>query len=351
MKMKPRHLLIWTAGILALLFLNLLRDLSFASKKYAWEPLDIKTLHKSISTTGVMEAIRVAEMRSEVNETVLKKMVQEGDAVKKNQPLVELSRTQTQLEFEQSKSSYLNAEAEYRKISRELEIQKKLLKNLAVSRSQVEETAQSKEKAKAALDISRRQLDIVQEKLNGTLVRSPIDGVVLKDFTKLGDKITAGKEIITVGDISQFIVRCKVDELDIQQVKIGQKVAISADAYPGVTIEGRVKSIATQAEREAFAKVEVIIEIISPDKISLKHNLSVRAHIWTEDIPNTLGVPGKSILRKKGDTAWVVIRNRLYFIREKKIVLGETAGEEVQVKSGLKPGWFVGVEKIGDAGL
>jgi multidrug efflux pump subunit AcrA (membrane-fusion protein) len=152
MKMKPRHLLIWTAGILALLFLNLLRDLSFASKKYAWEPLDIKTLHKSISTTGVMEAIRVAEMRSEVNETVLKKMVQEGDAVKKNQPLVELSRTQTQLEFEQSKSSYLNAEAEYRKISRELEIQKKLLKNLAVSRSQVEETAQSKEKAKAALE-------------------------------------------------------------------------------------------------------------------------------------------------------------------------------------------------------
>jgi glycine cleavage system H protein len=180
-------------GVVALLALNVHRDLNFVAKKYEWVTIQKKTLHRSVTNTGVLEALQVSEIKSNVDETVEKKYVQEGQAVKKGQLLVELSRVQTQLEFEQSKNSYLNAEVDYKKVSRELEIQKKLLRNLAVSRSQVEETAQSKEKSKSALDIASRQLAIVREKLDSTMVRSPLSGVVLKDATKVGDKVSPVK--------------------------------------------------------------------------------------------------------------------------------------------------------------
>lgn len=336
--------IVWVAGAVVLFGLNIRRDINFASKRYDWKPVIVKTLHQSVSNAGVIEAIQVAEIKSEVDEIVEKKHVQEGQAVRKGQMLVELSRTKTQLEFEQTRNSYLNAESDYKRLTRELEVQKKLLKNLAVSRSQVEETAQSKEKAKSALDIAARQLEIAKEKLDNTSVRSPLNGVVLKDFTKVGDKITPGKEIITVGDISKFIVKTKVDELDIRQVSTGQRVWIEADAFPGQRMEGAVTHIATQAEREAFAKLEVVIDITNPGPVELKHNLSVRVHILTGDIPNSVGIPAKSILSKKGNIARVVIRNKLHMIREKNIEIGRVAGEEVEVTAGLKPGVFVGVE-------
>lgn len=334
---------------MSLLGLNLARDLYFVSQKYDWVPVETKTLNRSVTNTGVLEAVSVSEIKSNVDEAVEKKYVQEGDPVKKGQLLVELSRVQTQLEYEQSKNSYLNAEVEFKKVSRELEIQRKLLRNLAVSRSQVEETAQSKEKAKSALDIAARQLDIVRQKLESTSVRSPLDGVVLKDFTKEGDKTSPGKEIITVGDISKFIVRTKVDELDIQQVHPDQRVRITADAYPGKIMEGVVQKIATQAERETFAKIEVIIDITNPGDVNLKHNLSVRVYILTEDIPNALGIPLKAVLQKKGNSARVVVKKAINIVQEKKVELGRVAGDEVEVISGLKSGALVGVEKGSEA--
>lgn len=347
--MARGRILLWVTSPLLLFALNLTRDLRYVSKKYEWVRVETKTLNRSVTNTGVLEANQVSEIKSNVDEIVEKKYVQEGQSVKKGQLLVELSRIQTQLEFEQSKNSYLNAEVEFKKVSRELEIQKKLLKNLAVSRSQVEETAQSKEKSKSALDIAARQLDIVRKKLESTSVRSPLDGVVLKDFTKLGEKIAPGKEIITVGDISKFIVRTKVDELDIQQVHQGQRVRITADAYPGKTMGGIVHKIASQAERETFAKVEVLIDIIDAANVDLKHNLSVRVYILTEDIPDALGIPLKAVLQKKGNIARVVVKKWLNIVQERKVQLGRVAGDEVEVVSGLKSGALVGVEKGSEA--
>lgn len=344
--MTRRRMIFWVVGPLLLIALNFRRDVSRTLAKYEWEPVEKKTLHRGISNPGVMEAIRVFEIKSDVDEVVEKKMVQEGQAVKEGQPLVQLSRTRTQLEFEQRHNSTLSAEADFRKATRELAVQKKLLKSLAVSRSQVEDSEQALEKSKASFQISSQELRIAQKKLDSTLVRSPMNGVVLKDFTKIGMAISPGKEIITVGDISHFVVRAKVDELDIQQVSVGQPVEIIADAFPDRAMKGKVRSIATQAEREAFAKIEVLIDIANANGLALKHNLSVRINILTEDIPDAVSVSIKSILKKDGNAAWVLARNKINLVQKKKITLGKTAGERVQVISGLEPGEQVGTEKL-----
>src|SRR5581483_6011650 len=122
------------------------------------------------------------------------------------------------------------------------------------------------------------------------------------------------KDLAMVGDASQFIVRAKVDELEIQGVHLKQPVHIRADAFPSQILDGRVSSIASSAERDSFAKVEVLIDVVNSAKLPLKHNLSVRAQIITDTIPNAIGIPIKYVQRKIKDRAWVTVK-RGVFIR------------------------------------
>ncbi|MCG3205643.1 MAG: Multidrug resistance protein MdtA [Elusimicrobia bacterium] len=338
--------ILWGGLPLLLLILNFARDLSHLEKKYEWERLTIGTLHRGVSATGVMEAVDVADIKSEVSEIVEKKLIKEGQTVAVGQPLLELSRAKTLLEHEQKKTAHASIEAEYKKAVRELSVQRSLLKNMAVSRQQVEDAEQAVEKTKSALSISKQEMTFLDKKLASTLVRSPIKGVVLKDFTKLGLRVSEGNNLITVGDISKFVVRTKVDELDINQVRVGQPVDVMADAFSGIVMRGKVLSIATQAERETFAKFEVVIEIVDSGGLELKHNLSVRVNIVTEDIPDTLSVPIKSVIKKEGDNGWVVAKNRFHLISKRRVKLGLVGGDRIQVLKGLKPRQWVGYEKI-----
>jgi HlyD family secretion protein len=340
-----RRALFWILGVILLLLLNLLRDLRRALKDVAWEPVVRQTLHKSVNSTGVIEAFRVAEIKSQIDEAVIKKFVTEGQAVKEKEPLLELSLTKTQLEYDQKKNALAEAAADYKNAGRECNVQKQLYQNRAVARSQVENAERTRLKSKASLEIARQEFNLVKEKIKSAMVRSPMNGVVLKDETTLGGGVTTGKELMVVGDTSQFIVRAKVDELDIQQIRPDQAVSIEADAYPDQKMMGKVRSIASEAERETFAKVEVLIDIVDAKGLPLKHNLSVRVNILTEDIPNALGVPVKAVRRKEGDKGWVLVRNKFNLVREKSVRLGKPAGSEVEILSGLNEGDKVGIPK------
>ncbi len=344
-KAVNHRLLIWIATPLLLMVVNLTRDVLKLQSRYEWETVEKRTLRRGVVTPGVMEAVRVAEIKSNVEETVERVMVKEGDRVLQTQPLMELSRSRTKLEFQQRENAHKAIITDYKKSVRELSIQRKLLKSMAVSRQQVEDAELAVEKAKAAVEISEQEYSLAKIKLDSTLVRSPINGVVLKDYTKIGMALSPGKDIMLVGDISKFIVRAKVDELDINSIRVGQRAEIQADAFQGVMMFGNVVSIASQAERETFAKVEVVIEIITADPSMLKHNLSVRVNILIEDIPDTLSVPIRSIAKKDGDTGWVIVRGHSQLVRSRRVKLGVVGGDRIQVLSGLSKGEKVGVEK------
>jgi len=341
--MNVKRVTLWVIGVLGILLLNLGRDVNFALKKYRWEPIITGTLHRSVANPGVLEAVQVVEIKSQVDETVIEKSAAAGDPVKKGQVLMKLSRTRTQLEYEQKRDSFLDSEADHKKAIKEVKIMRDLFAKHAVPRSQVDDAVRNAQKAGETLDIARRELDIAKAKLESTTVVSPLNGVVLKDNTKQDMPVNSGLLLITVGDVSHFIVRTKVDELDMQQIRPGQKVEILADAYPGRTMKGVVQSIATEAERDAFARVEVVIDVINANGLLLKHNLSVRTKILTEDIPQTMGIAVKAILRKNENHAWVLVRNRYNMIHERRIEVGPPAGDEIEVVSGLQPGDRVGV--------
>ncbi|MFN0117459.1 MAG: efflux RND transporter periplasmic adaptor subunit [Elusimicrobiota bacterium] len=334
-----------------LLGLNFYRDIKNTSTKMKWFTVEQKNLYRGVASPGIIEALNISVIKSQVDEFVQKKWVNEGDPVKKGQVLMELTQDKIRIDYDQSQLNYNNTINEYKKALREFTIQKKLFMSKAVAKAQVEEAERNVERSKSSRDISAQQFKLVEEKLKSTTVLSPIDGIVLKDHTKPDIPITSGKELFTIGDVSQFIVRTKIDELDMNQIKLGLPTAIQVDAFPDKKIEGVVKSIATQAEREAFAKLEVLIDIVDDGGVQLKHNLSVKTIIRSEEIPNAIGIPVPAIIRKKGNQGWVLVKNTWNLIQEKTVELGSPAGELIEIKSGLKSGDEVGIPSIGEADL
>jgi len=139
-------------------------------------------------------------------------------------------------------------------------------------------------------DIAGRRADlaIIATQLADTEAISPIDGVVLVKAAEPGEILAAGSTVVTVGDIYRPWVRAYLSELDFGKVKLGDKVNVSTDSFPGKVYPGRVTFISSEAEftpkqiqtQEERSKLvyRVKIEVENPHQ-ELKSNMPADAEI------------------------------------------------------------------------
>lgn len=99
--------------------------------------------------------------------------------------------------------------------------------------------------AQAQVDAATSHVAEIQALIAKTLVRSPIDGVLLRRYARPGEMMSLQPPtpIAQVGDITRLRVRAKIDEADVARVAIGQEAWITADAYPGRRFHGRVSRV------------------------------------------------------------------------------------------------------------
>ena len=86
------------------------------------------------------------------------------------------------------------------------------------------------------------------------VVRAPADGTVVVDSRLKGNLVTAGTELAVAYDLSAVRVTARVDETAVRDVRVGQPVDISVDAYPGVTLAGTVREVRATAARQPSAE-------------------------------------------------------------------------------------------------
>ncbi len=140
----------------------------------------------------------------------------------------------------------------------------------------------------ADLERARAQLGVSDSQLTDTYVYSPIEGVVLVKSAEVGEVLAAGTTVVTIGDIEHPWVRGYIKEADLGRVKLGQKVRVTTDSYPGKEYWGRVTFIASEAEftpKQIQTKDErvklmyrVKVEVDNPHH-ELKSNMPVDAEI------------------------------------------------------------------------
>jgi HlyD family secretion protein len=147
------------------------------------------------------------------------------------------------------------------------------------------------EAAQTAYQIAKANLDLVMASIKNTIIRFPIDGVVISKKLNPGEIVFPGSSILTIGDLSKPWIKIYIPEKRLGLVKLGQKAIITIDTFPNKKYEGRVVSISQKAEftpktvqtKEERVKImfAVKIQLENPD-FELKAGIPADARIILE---------------------------------------------------------------------
>lgn len=141
---------------------------------------------------------------------------------------------------------------------------------------------------RAEIARSRAQIALIDAQLADTVAISPIDGVVLVKAADPGEVLAPGTSVVTVGDIDHPWLRAYIGERDLGRVKLGDKLKVTTDSYPGKTYDGRLTFISSEAEftpkqiQTSEERVKLVyrvkIEIDNP-RHELKSNMPADAEL------------------------------------------------------------------------
>ncbi len=216
---------------------------------------------KAIAATGTLEAMTTVQVGSQVSGSVQALYADFNSLVKKGQVLARLDPSLYRTAIEQAQANLLKAEADEQRVrvlladaeaklvrARELSARQLIpandLETAQVERDSIQAQIRS---AGASVTQARASLEQAQVNLNKTVITSPIDGIVISRSVDVGQTVAASLSAPTLyliaADLSQMQLSASVDESDLGQIREGQSVRFTVDAYPTQTFSGVVRQV------------------------------------------------------------------------------------------------------------
>ena len=167
------------------------------------------------------------------------------------------------------------------------------------------------------------------------VIRAPFGGVVTKYDVAPGELVDPAKELLTLTDLSRVWVLADVYEKDIATLRTGRTVTMAVDAYPGRTFTGQLTYISDAIDPQTrTAKVRCVVDNADD---ALKLDMFARVTIPTGSTRNAVVVPTDAVQQVDGQPVVFVRRSATTFER-RDVKTGATAGDVIEVVSGLDPG-------------
>lgn len=256
----------------------------------------------SVTATGKIEPIRTVELRSKASGEIIKMLVEEGDFVKKGQVICELEQTTASNDYEQAKADLEVAKVNLEIADKELQRQQGLYAQKLISDQELESSRLKYEQAKSQSVKAEANLSSAKERLDDTVIRSPMDGVMIKRYVEEGQVIASGISnvsggtlIAVVGELNSVYIQADVDETDIGKVALGQPVKVIADAYSEKEFYGTVLRIAPMgAEVQNVTTFKVTAQVNNPQRL-LKAGMNANVEIVAADLKNVLLLPVEAV--------------------------------------------------------
>ena len=325
-------------------------DINFKEEKVA-----LKTLQNSVTATGTIEAVTSVTVGTQVSGIVNKLYVDYNSQVKKGQVIAELDKTNLLSELNTAKANLASAQSSLNYQAANMERYKTLYKKGLVSADEYENALLTYRQAKEQVASSRENVQRAQTNLGYATITSPIDGTVISKSVEEGQTVAASfntPELFTIAkDLTNMQVVANVDEADIGNVKEGDRVTFTVDAYPDDTFEGTVKQVRLEATTtNNVVTYEVVISAPNAD-LKLKPGLTANITIYTQERSGVLAVANKAlrftptketvgkdkkIVDCKGkNKVWTLNGNTL---TAHPVTIGQSDGINTEITKGLKQG-------------
>ena len=256
-------------------------------------------ISESITATGTIEPVTEVEVGTQVSGIIDKIYADYNSVVTKGQLIAEMDRVTLQSEVASQRAAYNGAKAEYEYQRKNYERNRGLHEKQLISDTDYEQSVYNYEKAKSSYESSQASLAKAERNLSYATITSPIDGVVLSKSVEEGQTVAASfstPELFTIAkDLTNMQVVANVDEADIGEVKTGERVSFTVDAYPDDTFTGTVKQVRQEATTtNNVVTYEVVISAPNAD-LKLKPGLTANVTIYTQERAGVMGVSTKAL--------------------------------------------------------
>lgn len=262
------------------------------------QKVEYKKMVNSVTATGTLEPVVKVEVGTQVSGIIDKIYVDYNSEVKKGQLIAEMDKVTLQSELQGTQAEVASNKTQYEYQLKNYNRNRLLHEKGLLSDSEYETALYQYEVAKNNYDKSLATLDKVKRNLGYATINSPIDGVVISRAVEEGQTVAAGFSTPTLftiaNDLTQMQVIADVDEADIGEVKEGQSVEFTVDAYPADVFHGKVTQVRLEATvTNNVVTYEVVISAPNPD-YKLKPGLTANVTITTLQKDNVLAAPSKA---------------------------------------------------------
>jgi len=300
--MKKRIILISLAILVVLLVVLVIirkKKVTQPALTYQTEIVKRGDIQNTVTATGTLSAIITVNVGTQVSGVIKRLHADFNSRVKKAQLLAEMDKTpllatlsETEAALENAKAQLLFQEANYNRI-------KPLYDKNLVAQTDYDQALYNYNMARANLKSAESQYERARINLSYATIYSPIDGVVLNRAVSEGQTVAAGFNTPTLftiaNDLTQMQVEANVDEADIGQVKEGDRVTFTVDAFPDLQFSGRVTEVRLQpVTTNNVVTYTVVIKAPNPD-LKLMPGMTASITIVTMEAHNTLLVPSKAL--------------------------------------------------------
>jgi HlyD family secretion protein len=314
-----------------------------------------ENIMNSITATGTIEPVTSVTVGTQVSGIVNKLFVDYNSVVKKGQVIAELDKTNLMSQLNTAKTQLATAQSQLNYQTANYKRYKTLFEKGLVAADDFDNAKLSYTQAKEQVASAKEEVQRAQTNLGYATITSPIDGVVLSKSVEEGQTVAASfstPELFTIAqDLTNMQVVADVDEADIGDVKEGERVSFTVDAYPDDTFEGEVKQVRQEATTtNNVVTYEVVISAPNAD-LKLKPGLTANVTIYTAERKGVLSVPSKALRftpQKETVGKMKIVdaanaKNKVWTIEGNSIVahkvnIGMTDGTNTQIVGGTSEG-------------
>jgi HlyD family secretion protein len=271
------------------------KDNAIPPSKYRTSVADRGAINQTVTATGTINPVALINVGSQVSGTVAELHADFNDRVKKGQVLLKLEPTIFNAQVGQAEAGIASARANLQLAQATYKRNEQLVAQNFVSSLALDQSRREMDVAAANLKLAQAQLDRARADLNNSVIRSPIDGVVIKRTIDLGQTVAASFNTPNLFQIANDLTKMQIDtsvsEADVGMLKDGLPARFVVDAYPDREFNATMRQFRLAPNVvQNVVTYNVVLDVDNTDEL-LKPGMTAQVRLVVANRPDVLRVP------------------------------------------------------------
>ena len=262
----------------------------------------IRDITVSVSATGVLQPIRIVEIKSKASGEILHMPVEMGDFVRAGELIAQVDTRILDQELKQVEADYESAKVRLQIANSQYERAQSLHAEDLISANDLETNQQNFTNAEAQMLRAEASLELARERLEDATVNAPISGTIIAKTVEEGqiiasstNNVSGGTVLIMMADLSELEIRTLVDEIDIGQLEPGLRVDSTVEAFSDMNFSGAVRKIEPQAVVQQSVTTFPVLSRIDNSQGLLLPGMNADVSIVIHQRPGVLAVANEAV--------------------------------------------------------